>query len=69
MPTQLFEYRFDHATWGLAVEARSEHEARQRLYAVIERGVYLGELKATIPAPLGWIARAWVVIANALRLR
>ena len=59
----LFTYRHDGAEWCLEVPAKDEDDARARL-AKISYATYNGEVKAKIPASLGFLARTAVTLRN-----
>jgi hypothetical protein len=64
--THLFEYEHDGKSWLLEVCANSVDDAEQRLQR-LPFASYKGVVKATIPARLGFLARASVWFRNALR--
>ena len=51
------EYNCDGSSWIMHVTARSERDAVARLHRAANYGKVIGELKATIPAGGGWLAR------------
>lgn len=63
MKTYLFSYRHDGAEWGFQIIAESPSDAKARV-ARLQWATYEGELMATVPASLGWFARALVFIKN-----
>lgn len=65
--TYVISYRFQGANWGTTIKATSADEAKSRIEQMGAFGTVDGELMASIPGPLGPIARLWVWLANALR--
>ena len=63
--TYLFSYNYEGSQWAFEIKARDADDAKarvDRLYYV----TYDGELVAKIPAYLGPVARAAVVVRNVL---
>ena len=64
MNTYLFSYYHNRERYSFEITAASRMEARERLYSLQESATYDGVLEATIPAPLGFVAKAWVWLRN-----
>ena len=54
--TYLFEYDHDGSRWGFEIKAASIGDAEERV-AKLYWARYVGELRATFPAPFGFIPR------------
>jgi len=54
--TYLFEYEYDGSTWGFEMKASTPEDAEARVQK-LPWARYVGELKATFPIGLGWIAK------------
>jgi hypothetical protein len=64
--TYLFEYDHDGARWGFEIVASSIEDAEARVQR-LPWARYVGELKATIPAPFGIVARVLCWFHNLMR--
>jgi hypothetical protein len=62
------DYKFAGSSWSIVLQATSCEEAKERLTAISE-GEVAGILKAEIPCQLGWLAKAWVFLAQFLKLQ
>jgi hypothetical protein len=59
----LCEYRFQGSNWAIEISAESHQEAEERIKQ-ISQGKVLGEIKAKLPASVGWFAKLWVLVKN-----
>jgi hypothetical protein len=60
----LLEYGYQGARWSATIQAISFEDAKARAQAMYWATVS-GTVEATIPAGLGWFARAWCWMRNA----
>ena len=56
----LIEYSFGNSVYGLTIPARSWEEAEERIRRIGAFGRVIGSDVTTIPASLGWFAKALV---------
>ena len=61
----LFDYGYDGESWSFEIPARSEQEAKERVEQLIGAR-YVGEIKLTLPARLGPLARLICTLRNML---
>jgi hypothetical protein len=62
----LCDYQYEGEKWCIEIPADSWQDAQARL-SRLAYGRVVGEIKATIPASLGPLAKLWVWIADSLR--
>jgi len=62
----LCEYKYCGNSWSFTIWAESHEDAQARLRCIANSGQINGELKAVIPAKLGFIAKAFVWVCNTM---
>jgi hypothetical protein len=64
----LFSYHHEGARWSFEIRARDLADAKARV-AKLPFATLDGEIVATIPASMGWLARSSAAIRNAFARR